>query len=202
MVDPGRHSYHCLLDVTPCINSGYEILLDPDPEKNQTQYGRAVRLDDTGNQLALDVGRANGKRGFCSTCTENVASNSFGFRATAVGTISDIGSTTSPPTLSVTEFGAEVDFSCPENVTNVVDIMGEFPFEQAPTGSVGVSSFTRAAYAHGSLMIISWGWLLPSGAITARFYKHETPRWFKIHRLCQSVGLVLAIIRKVDTINL
>lgn len=187
--DPGIHTYHCLLDVPPCINFGYEILLDP--VGNQTLYSRAVRLDSTGNQLALNIGRAQGKAGFCTTCTEELGSNSHGFRATAIGTISDLGSSTSPPTLGVMEFGAEDDLDCPENITNISEMMGDFPFVQAETGT---TSFSKAAQAHGSLMMISWGLLLPSGAIIARFYKHKGPLWFKIHRICQSVGLTLAIV--------
>lgn len=49
--------------------------------------------------------------------------------------------------------------------------------------------------AHGSLMMIGWGLLLPSGAIIAKFFKHRpNGLWFKLHRSIQIVGLSLALI--------
>lgn len=127
--EPDKHSYHCLLDVPFCIESGYEILVDP--AMGETTYARGVSLDVTGNQLVLDVGRAHGASGTCTTCTEDKNSNSFGFRATAIGTLSSMGDSTSPPTLAVVEFGASVDLSCPDGVTNMADVMDETPMMQA-----------------------------------------------------------------------
>ena len=124
---PGEHSYHCLLDVDMCINSGYEILLDP--AENGALYRRGVRLDDTGNSLVLDIGRRHGASASCSTCTEVIDNNVKGFRATVIGTISDLGTADVPPTLSVIEFGAESDLVCPEFAVNVADVMDSFAFE-------------------------------------------------------------------------
>merc|ERR1712032_579638 len=44
-------------------------------------------------------------------------------------------------------------------------------------------------------MALSWGFLLPSGVIMARFFKGRQPPgwWFKMHRAMQSTGLLLAI---------
>jgi protein-S-isoprenylcysteine O-methyltransferase Ste14 len=43
-------------------------------------------------------------------------------------------------------------------------------------------------------MLIGWGYLLPSGAIFARFFKHRpNGLWFQIHRGLQITGLILAI---------
>lgn len=47
---------------------------------------------------------------------------------------------------------------------------------------------------HGSLMLIGWGILLPSGAIVAKFSKHrEHAFWYKVHRIIQPFGLLVAI---------
>jgi hypothetical protein len=49
--------------------------------------------------------------------------------------------------------------------------------------------------AHGLLMMIGWGLLLPAGAIIARFCKHRpNGLWFKLHRGIQIFGLLLTII--------
>jgi len=53
--------------------------------------------------------------------------------------------------------------------------------------------------AHGALMFVSWGVLLPLGAALARFAKTVRPTtgpaafWFLCHRLVQTVGLCVAI---------
>ena len=47
---------------------------------------------------------------------------------------------------------------------------------------------------HASLMIISWGWVLPSGVLFARFRHRQNGLWFKIHRIMQPIGLFIAII--------
>jgi len=47
--------------------------------------------------------------------------------------------------------------------------------------------------AHGVLMGVSWGFLLPIGVFIARFGRIKNPLWFKIHRAVQVTGLLLAI---------
>jgi hypothetical protein len=43
-------------------------------------------------------------------------------------------------------------------------------------------------------MMLSWGFLLPLGVVCAHFLRHrENALWFKLHRIIQSLGLVLAI---------
>jgi len=57
------------------------------------------------------------------------------------------------------------------------------------------NSLRRTHMIHASLMMISWGFLLPSGTILAKFFKHRPDGlWFKLHRAIQSFGLLLAII--------
>lgn len=44
-------------------------------------------------------------------------------------------------------------------------------------------------------MIIAWGLLLPSGAIIAALGKHRPDAmWFKVHRVVQPIGLIVALI--------
>jgi hypothetical protein len=48
--------------------------------------------------------------------------------------------------------------------------------------------------AHGVLMGLSWGFLLPVGALVARFGKQKDPLWFKVHRGVQAAGVLLALL--------
>lgn len=47
----------------------------------------------------------------------------------------------------------------------------------------------------GSMMFIAWGILLPIGILIARYTKNIGPkdRWFKLHRVIQSIGLLCSI---------
>ena len=48
--------------------------------------------------------------------------------------------------------------------------------------------------AHGVLMFLGWGVLLPLGAVTSRFFRHHDPLWFDIHRFLQMSGLLSGFI--------
>merc|ERR1711871_408036 len=49
--------------------------------------------------------------------------------------------------------------------------------------------------AHGACMLLSWGFLLPSGVLAARYLRHRPDvLWFRIHRPVQMLGLSLALI--------
>ena len=49
--------------------------------------------------------------------------------------------------------------------------------------------------AHGTLMMLGWGIMLPTGVISARFLKHRpNALWFKMHRGLQISGLCIALI--------
>ena len=45
LAEPENHSFHCLLDVPRCYESGYVILTDKDPNTGMHCIG--ARLDDT-----------------------------------------------------------------------------------------------------------------------------------------------------------
>ena len=91
--NPELHSYHCLLDLSVCINSGYQVLGEKDPTTGE--YCLGYRIDDTSKVLA--AGRAHGttKRfpGFfsCSTCSGPDNNPIAGYRATVKGTIKELG---------------------------------------------------------------------------------------------------------------
>jgi hypothetical protein len=52
--------------------------------------------------------------------------------------------------------------------------------------------------AHATLMVLGWGAMIPTGVVTARFFKarkkgRRPDCWFQMHRSVQVVGLLLAI---------
>mmetsp|Transcript_27007 Transcript_27007/g.46062 ORF Transcript_27007/g.46062 Transcript_27007/m.46062 type:complete len:229 (-) Transcript_27007:190-876(-) len=86
--NPERHSYHCLLDVPVCYNSGFQVLGEKDPVTDRHCLG--FRLDDT--EAVLAAGRALGKKGFCSNCKgTDDADPEYGYRATVKGTVKELG---------------------------------------------------------------------------------------------------------------
>mmetsp|Transcript_7892 Transcript_7892/g.9159 ORF Transcript_7892/g.9159 Transcript_7892/m.9159 type:complete len:254 (+) Transcript_7892:657-1418(+) len=63
------------------------------------------------------------------------------------------------------------------------------------SGGGGRLSFNSKVILHGSLMLAGWGFLLPLGAIVAKFGKHRADAWwFKLHHTIQPLGLLVAII--------
>lgn len=58
---------------------------------------------------------------------------------------------------------------------------------------VPVSELQRRQQIHGILMLVSWGFLLPAGAVIAKFYKNRDPWWFRLHLVCQIGGISLAL---------
>lgn len=61
----------------------------------------------------------------------------------------------------------------------------------------------RALYAHGGLMILGWGFLLPSGVILARLAKHRPGGlWFRLHRFLQISGITVAFVAWMIALNL
>lgn len=176
--EPNRHSIHCLVDVDRCVGSGYQMLVETPNEANL--HCRAFELDSTGNYMVLQLARSTGERGFCETCTGGSGSQVRGFRATVFGKIRD-PTGTPPLKLEVTRVES-ASVACPN---------GAFVPTQINCDS---GDFLPFFASHGSLMLISWGFLLPFGVLAARFLrKEENALWFKIHRLVQPLGLLLAL---------
>jgi len=101
---PEAHSIHCLVDVSVCVASGYEVLVDVNAE----EYERAVSLDTTGNDMVVQRAREIGS---CGTCVNGYGSGqSKGFAATVVGVL-DTTYTGAPPRLLVSNL-LPVETSC------------------------------------------------------------------------------------------
>jgi hypothetical protein len=185
---PELHSVHCLVDVGQCNESPFEILSDP--LSGDTLYARGWRLDDATKNRIIDLARTVGS---CSTC-ENRQGLIQGFRAALNATVLDLGSSSVPPLISATEI-QQSELGNPSCAT------GNF-VSRDPTNRLTASgsNLQKKYYAHASLMLIGWGWLLPSGAIFARLLRHRPDGlWFKMHRVLQTIGLVFAIIGWVST---
>ncbi|PUZ52306.1 hypothetical protein GQ55_6G259700 [Panicum hallii var. hallii] len=61
----------------------------------------------------------------------------------------------------------------------------------ASTAASGGNSILRKRNTHGVLNAVSWGLLLPMGAIFARYlktFKSADPAWFYLHVACQLIG--------------
>lgn len=135
--------------------------------------------------------------GQCSDCENSPDAISAGFRVAFQGVVES--TETLPPTVGIVNGGAmEVrvlgvgETFCG---TQEASAMGSPMAELTATGiGGGNDSFTRMRIIHGSLMLIAWGWLLPSGALISRFFRHRNnDLWFKIHRMLQPLGLAIAI---------
>lgn len=180
---PTQHSVHCLIDVQQCYTSPFEVL----NELEDGSFGRYWRLES--NDMLIAYAKANGG---CSMCdqpggTEGAISN--GLRLTLTATVVDMGDASTPPTISVLDMN---DISAHEEFNTVCGNATKF----VPPGVVTTGgSLTTPMLIHGSLMLIGWGFLLPSGAIIAAFGKHRPNAWwFKVHRVIQPVGLIFAIV--------
>ncbi|TKW33953.1 hypothetical protein SEVIR_2G272800v4 [Setaria viridis] len=62
---------------------------------------------------------------------------------------------------------------------------------RSTTATAGTDSATRKRNIHGVLNAVSWGVLLPMGAIVARYlktFRSADPAWFYLHVACQLAG--------------
>lgn len=202
LVNPGRHSVHCLVDVRSCVRSPFEILIDP--FGNRTEWGRGYRLTEDSKQELIDLARSVGSS--CSTC-DGGGFQREGFRAVMVATILDFNAnnTELPPLIEISDSAhstSDMEDPCMEvfQMENIlVELIplilnGTSPFSFDEVTATG-GNLRRRHLMHASLMMISWGFLLPSGVFIAKFLKHRPDGlWFKIHQGCQVFGLFLALI--------
>jgi len=181
--EPNQHSVHCLVDVERCRVSGYEILVPT--ISGSPKYGRALSLDDTGNRKVIELARKVGMRGRCTSCNED-GKLEKGFRVTVTGVISKGSSgpnkfVVSTMIASPRLFNISAADGCTAETRATITLFTE------------AGRYQKASIAHGSLMIISWGLLLPTGVMSARWLKHRpNALWFKLHRIIQTVGLIIA----------
>ena len=175
---PEKHSIHCLVDVARCYDSGFELLVEPPAAV------RAFKLDNAGFAKAMALARATGSTGHgCSTCTgDKATSDAAGFRATVIGTF-DPDDTRTPKVLAVTSV-LPASTPCPKNISG-------FDPKDGTTGGGGQAALV---WAHGGLMLLGWGMILPSGVITARCRAGVgDPKWFIRHRFMQCLGMLLTL---------
>jgi len=167
---PDRHTVHCLVDVRQCYKSGFEVLADPE-DSGESKYCRAYELDGNGNDMVLSYARNIGE---CSTCNSSGMLKE-GFRATILGNVSG------KRKLSVTQVLPD-SHGCPGGVSVL------------PEAGVDCSSGQQTAiFIHGFCMVISWGFMLPVGVLSAKCLKHRPNGfWFKIHRPMQIGGILIA----------
>ena len=85
--NPEEHSFHCLLDVDLCKESGYQVIGPKDEETGMHCMG--FRLDDTDAVVA--AGQAYGQQGYCTSCTGDASAPEYGWLATVKGTVSELG---------------------------------------------------------------------------------------------------------------
>ncbi|XP_066911351.1 uncharacterized protein [Clytia hemisphaerica] len=182
--NPEKHSVHCLVDVNLCLNTEFNILL-PNPSGSPA-FALALRLDGAGKQMAIDKARVSG---ICRSCAGG-GTIEHGFRGTFIGSIAEEATSSKPALMAVKRMEvspkafnqSSLDDGCAGfdrmNLTLITDVAG----------------FEKPSIAHGSLMIIGWGFLLPTGVASARLLKHRpNALWFKIHRIVQVLGLIVAV---------
>jgi len=109
--NPEEHSFHCLLDVPVCYNSGFAVLGEKDAATDR--HSVDFQLDDT-NASILEAGRALGSmEGSCTECTSTMPdAPSVGYRATLKGKVTELGDGTVAPTLMLTEI-LDSSVACP-----------------------------------------------------------------------------------------
>eukprot|EP00537_Pseudo-nitzschia_pungens_P006476 CAMPEP_0172358244 /NCGR_PEP_ID=MMETSP1060-20121228/2570_1 /TAXON_ID=37318 /ORGANISM="Pseudo-nitzschia pungens, Strain cf. cingulata" /LENGTH=577 /DNA_ID=CAMNT_0013079357 /DNA_START=154 /DNA_END=1887 /DNA_ORIENTATION=+ len=203
---PEQHSVHCLIDVESCISSPFEILLDPATEGGM--YSRGFRLDPDSKQQAVALAQSVGT---CTECNPNNTDNNShvrGFRVAARATIVDLNANDDsvPPTIRVlaiedttayegTESACERFFGLPDIAECDGGSAGGSPLDSiAIDATASQNALRRTHFAHASLMLIGWGYLLPSGTLVAKFFKHRLDgAWFRFHRIIQTIGLLLAL---------
>eukprot|EP00121_Abeoforma_whisleri_P007235 Awhi_evm1s6598 len=172
---PQLHSVHCLVDVPICYNSGFELLSLNKAANNL--HGRAYRLDGDSNQMVLDHARTVGR---CSSCS-GAGSLSSGLTVAVLGNITQPINGEIPAIFSINSI-LPAGESCP-NGTSVDE----------PDLVFAVGGLESYALAHGSLMLLGWGFFLPIGVILAVFLKHRpNDLWFQCHRGFQIFGLCVA----------
>ncbi|KAH9287823.1 hypothetical protein KI387_031940 [Taxus chinensis] len=66
----------------------------------------------------------------------------------------------------------------------------------ATSATPGVSSHQILKNRHGVLTVVSWGIMMPIGAMIARHaktFKLADPAWFYLHAICQSSGYIIGV---------
>ena len=106
LLNPEKHSVHCLVDVEVCRNSGFEILALLAQKTEDAAYCSAYRIGgDSGFAKTLELARETGSQlAGCTTCS-GFGFLEKGFRALFVGTVAlkATWSADEPPVIEVSE---------------------------------------------------------------------------------------------------
>lgn len=92
---PLAHSVHCLIDVSDCVASPFEILL-PNLDDEGDDFIRAWRLDEDTKAEVVALAKAEG---ICTDCDGN-GTIERGFHVRFTGRVVDVGTTDTPPTIT------------------------------------------------------------------------------------------------------
>ncbi|KAJ9180838.1 hypothetical protein P3X46_009036 [Hevea brasiliensis] len=77
-----------------------------------------------------------------------------------------------------------------------VQSMGTVNLLSGTVGASGGNDKTRKRNIHGVLNAVSWGILMPTGALIARYlkvFKSADPAWFYLHVSCQSIAYIIGV---------
>nr|GEY26815.1 cytochrome b561 and DOMON domain-containing protein At5g47530-like [Tanacetum cinerariifolium] len=83
-----------------------------------------------------------------------------------------------------------------QNVSSTLNQVWQEVQSGSAGGAVGTSSKTRKRNIHGVLNAISWGIMMPLGAITARYlrvFQSADPAWFYLHVTCQTSAYIIGV---------
>jgi hypothetical protein len=96
---PTEHSVHCLIEVTECINTPFEILLPPSADNATSNlYSRGYRLDDSTKADVLALGK---RVGVCGSCDDG-GTIQRGLTVVVQGQVVQEAVSDVPPTISGT----------------------------------------------------------------------------------------------------
>ncbi|EEF30780.1 dopamine beta-monooxygenase, putative [Ricinus communis] len=77
-----------------------------------------------------------------------------------------------------------------------VQSMGTVDLLSGTVGASGRNDKTKKRNIHGVLNAVSWGIMMPLGALTARYlkvFKSADPAWFYLHVSCQSTAYIVGV---------
>jgi len=220
---PELHSLHCLVDVASCFTSPFEMLakepgsatfsrgwrFDDAGRRAMVALGRKVGSQDLGCTECVpdggtdptdDVAATRQEAGFRAVVKARVAHLRLedDLMVPELTLLADPIHTNTTIADNVFEGASAADHPCRRffGMPDVLDsLTGE---EQSRLFTKETrSSFRNLRLIHGSFMITGWGLLLPNGMLVARYFKlhpESGGAWFKFHRICQPLGLVVSTV--------
>ena len=139
-----RHTLHCLLDPPPCLESPFEILMDPDFSAGDTMWSRGFTLDEDAKQQVIELGRSIGN---CDTCSGGETGQLAGLRVLLEATILDnLFNTTSGagPLISVQSVESVGQYSIGQEIVVEGYIIDQFCIERGTFLDTGLPTLENA----------------------------------------------------------